>query len=356
MKKKRIILIIIGLFVFLVAIGLGGSYIYYKVNLNPIDKDSKENVVFTVSKDEPANIIIENLKKEGLIKDELTMKLYVKLHPGFPKAGEYILTKSMSAVEIYEAMLEGKVNYNTKKLTFIEGKTLSYFAQAIANNFDYTKEEVEAVFDDKEYIKTLIDRYSFLTEDILKDGIYHPLEGYLFADTYEFLATASIKEIVERMLDNTANKLAQFSDEIATSKYSIHELMTLASLIELEAGGADDRAGIAGVFYNRLSSGWTLGSDASTLYSVGKDLSELPSKADLATCNPYNTRGNCVKGLPIGPIAAPSLKSLQATMKPEKHDYYYFVADINGKTYFTKTEREHLAKISELSRLGLWFY
>lgn len=131
--------------------------------------------------------------------------------------------------------------------------------------------------------------------------------------------------------------------------------MTLASIVELEGARSDDRRGVAGVFYNRLSTGNTLGSDVTTYYAVGKDFTVYLTWDDLNSCNGYNTRGTCVKGLPIGPIASPSFASLKATLEPEIHDYLFFVADKNGKTYFTKTNAEHEAITAKLKREGLWF-
>lgn len=354
MKKKVVLIISIGLFVFFI-LGITGSLVYYNINLKSVDPSSHENVTFTVTAGEAANTIIANLKKEGLIKNDLVMKVYVKLHPGNPQAGTYILTKAMSVDEIYDAFLTGKVTRDTKWVTFVEGKRLSYIADVISKNFEYTVDEVNAVLDDKNYIAELIKRYDFLTDDVLKEGIYHPLEGYLFPDTYEFLSDISIKGIIEAMLDNTAIKLSSYSDKISSSKYSIHELMTLASIVELEGARSDDRRGVAGVFYNRLKIGEPLGSDVTTYYAVNKDFTVDLTFADLYSCNGYNTRGSCVKGLPIGPIASPSFASLKATLDPEEHDYLFFVADKNGKTYFSKTNAEHEATTNRLKSQGLWF-
>lgn len=354
MKKKSIILIIVCFFAFLLLCGVGVS-VYYFDSLKPVDKNSKENVAFEIKAGEAANTIVSNLKRIGLIKDEFTMKVYVKMNPGTPQAGTYILTKSMSVKEIYEAILSGRVTRDTVWVTFVEGKRLTYIIDVISKNFDYTKEEIEAVLEDREYIKKLISKYDFLTEDILNDKIYHPLEGYLFPDTYEFLSDAKIEEIIEMMLDNTESKLSAYEEDIKSSKLSIHEIMTLASIVELEGARSSDRDGVAGVFYNRLSKHMSLGSDVTTYYAVGKDFSKDLTMSDLNSCNGFNTRGSCVSGLPVGPIATPSLTSIKATLKPVNHDYLFFVADKNGKTYFSKTNAEHDAIVRKLRSEGLWY-
>lgn len=354
MKRKVIIASLATILIFLVVAILGGI-IFYNSSLKAIDAEAKENISFEIKAGDAASTIVANLKKDGLIKNELAMKIYVKLHPGSPQAGSYIFTKSMSVEEIYDAILSGKVTRDTTWVTFVEGKRLTYIVDVIAKNFDFTKEEINEVLENRLYIAKLITKYDFLTEEILKDGIYHPLEGYLFPDTYEFLSDISIEGIIERMLDNTASKLSIYSDAIEKSQYTVHELMTLASIVELEGARSNDRQGVAGVFLNRLKSGWSLGSDVTTYYAVNKDFSVDLTKSDLNSCNGYNTRGTCVKGLPLGPIATPSFDSLKAALEPKEHDYYFFVADKNGNTYFSKTNAEHEATTNRLKREGLWY-
>ena len=153
-------------------------------------------------------------------------------------------------------------------------------------------------------------------------------------------------------------KLEVYKNEIEVSNYNVHELLTLASIIELEVANSADRAAVAGVFYNRLKANDTLGSDVTTYYGVQKDFSRELSKNNLKACNGYNTRGesSCpIHGLPIGPICSPSLASISAAIEPEKNDYYFFVADKNNKTYFSKTNAEHNKITSELIKNGLWY-
>ena len=132
--------------------------------------------------------------------------------------------------------------------------------------------------------------------------------------------------------------------------------MTLASIVELEGKYDNDRSMIAGVFNNRLKSGQNLGSDVTTYYAEKIDnYSRDLRKSELNSCNKYNTRSTCMAGkLPVSPICNPGLESIVAAFEPTNHNYYYFVADKNGKTYFTKTEREHNNKCNQLKRDGLW--
>ena len=125
-------------------------------------------------------------------------------------------------------------------------------------------------------------------------------------------------------------------------------------MIEAEAATIDDRKTVSGVFYNRLNDGWTLGSDVTAYYGVGKTFTDIIYQVDLDDCNPYNTRSNCVKGLPIGPINSPSYTAITASIYPNETEYYYFVADKNKKVYFSKTYAEQGQVISNLKSQGLW--
>lgn len=354
MKNKRIVLIIVSIFSFLFIILLG-SILYFIINLKSVEKNAKENITFTIESGTTTYNIIDNLEKEGLIRNSTVLKIYTKIKPGIPQAGNYVFTKEMSAKEIYKKIITGDVTNDTVWITFVEGKRLSYIKTKISENFKFTTEEIDNTFNDKNYLNYLIEKYDFLTVDILNEKIYHPLEGYLFPDTYEFLTNLNLKEIIEKMLDTTANKLSAYENQIKESEYTIHEIMTLASIIELEGARSNDRKGVAGVFYNRLKNGWTLGSDVTTYYAVNKDFNVDLTWSDLSSCNGYNTRGTCVKGLPVGPIANPSLQSIEAALNPTKHNYYYFVADKNGKTYFNKTDAEHNKTIKTLKSTGMWY-
>lgn len=359
LKKKTIskILIIISSLVALTLL----IFVVLSINfLAPVDKKSEEVIEFNVHTGMGKNQIADELEKAGLIKNALFFKFYVKFNSNKELyAGTYNISKSMSVDEIIDTLNKGKSLENEAiTVQFIEGKRLADYAKKISENFPYTEEEIIEVSKDKEFLNKLIKNYWFVTEDILNDKIYYPLEGYLFPDTYNFKKNATIEEILEKMIKTLGTKLDVYKKDIELSKYSIHELITLASIIELEGASSSDRAGVAGVFYNRLKDNWTLGSDATTYYAVGKGFERDLSLKDLQSCNGYNTRSEskcAFTGLPVGPIDSPSLASLAAVFEPTESDYYYFVADKNKKTYFMKTYKEHAEVVSKLKREGLWY-
>lgn len=346
------IVFIVGLIMF---IGIfTGFYCYTTL---PVDISSENKVSFTVEQGESVYQVLKKLDKEGLIRSSNFAKLYVKYHhiDNF-YAGEYELSKAYP-LDMIIGILCGINNAKTDTITikFLEGKRIPYYAKAISEGFGFSEEEVLNTMNDREYLKELKDKYFFITDDILNEKLYYPLEGYLFPDTYEFNKNASIKDVIETMLNKMNSILSGYKNEIKLSPYGVHGLLTVASMVELEAVSAEDRALTAGVFYNRLAKGWTLGSDVTTYYDVKKDLTDSLTYTDLNTCNGYNTRGSsCRSGLPIGPIACVSESSIKAAIKPTETKYMYFVADKNNKLYFAETESGHQQNIRDLKNKGLW--
>ena len=230
-------------------------------------------------------------------------------------------------------------------------------AKVIDEKTSNTKDDVFNLLNDKEYVNSLISEYWFLDESILNENIYYPLEGYLAPDTYNFEVNASVKDIFKKMLDQTDIILTNEKENIEKSKYSIHELLTLASVVESEGVTLEDRKNIAGVFINRLNSNLPLGSDVTTYYAAKIDLGERDLyKSEINSNNPYNTRTMANAGkLPVGPICNPSKEAIDAVINYTPNKYIYFVADKNMKIYFNETESGHNKTIKELKNSGLWF-
>ena len=353
LRKGRIAIVVVLLLTILIsAVG----FIWYYTNLSPVGK-STENREFTVNIGENYKVISKNLKEQKLIRSELAFEIYVKLNSqNNLKAGTYHLNENMSVKEIIEVLTSN--NTVNPSITFREGLNMRKIVQIIEENTNNTKEEIEKTISNKEYLKELIEKYWFLTDDILNDKIYYPLEGYLFPDTYEIKGKdTTVQEIIETMLDQTDKQLSKVRNQIQNSKYSIHELLTMASIIELEARENSDRKGVAGVFYNRIEDNWSLGSDVTTYYAIKIDVGERDLyQSELDDYNDYNTRSTKMKGkLPISPICNPSIDSIEAAVNPTKHNYFYFVADKNGKNYFSKTSKEHDETIKKLKAEGLWY-
>lgn len=352
---KKIFIIIFILIVLLII----GALLTYKSLIGPIsdNKDEKEIIIPIGSS---AEDIATTLKENNLIKDELIFKIYVKLNniSDF-QAGTYYLKECMDLKEITEMLQTGIMfDPNEISITYIEGKNIRWLANTISERTNNSEEAVYALLENEEYIDTLIEKYWFITEDIKNEDIYYALEGYLFPDTYALSdKDATVEEIFEKMLNQMENVLNEYKEEIENSEYSVHELLTLASIIELESLHEEDRKDVASVFYNRLEQNMSLGSDVTTYYAIGVGMGERDLyQREIDEYNPYNTRGPNMEGkLPAGPIASVSRSSIEAAIEPNNTTYLFFVADKTGKVYFTNTNAEHEQIIQELVDRGLWY-
>lgn len=354
MKKYKIIIIILTIMVSMLFL-MG---FYYNYQISPVDRDGEE--VLVEIKEGSIYSIGDTLYENNLIRSKLIFKIYVKLNGvSSLKASTYKLNKNMKLSEIISVLEEGN-SYNPDeiRITFKEGLNIRKIALLIEENTNNSYEDLINLMDDTSYIDTLINKYWFLTDEIKNEKIYYPLEGYLFPNTYAFLnKDVDVKTIVEKMLDETDKQLSKYKDKIDKSELSVHKLLTLASIVELEGASSDDRAGVAGVFYNRIKDGWSLGSDVTTYYYLKIDdfKQSLNGNKDLFTCdNAYNTRCTSFLGLPVGPISNPGIDSIEGTINYREHNYYYFVADCNGKTYLSKDSTSHYNTINKLKNEGNW--
>lgn len=354
MKKLKIGVVI--LLVLLAMIFLGGFI--YNYELSPVSRDS-EKVIVEI-KEGSIYSIGDTLYKEGLIRNTLIFKVYVKVNGvNSLKASTYELDKNMSLKEIIKVLEVGN-GYNPDEITIIfkEGLNVRKIAKLVEENTNNSYDDFMKLMNDSDFIDKKIDEYWFLTDSIKNSKIYYPLEGYLFPETYAFLnKDVTVEDIVDTMLKEMGKVLEEYKDKIENSEYNIHELMTLASIVELEGASADDRASVAGVFYNRLHDGWVLGSDVTTYYYLKIDdfKQSLNGNKNLYTCdNAYNTRCTSFVGLPVGPISNPGKESIDAVINYKKHNYYYFVADCNKKTYLNKDATGHYNTIQKLKNEGNW--
>ena len=348
MKKK--VLIGVGIFFLLLLIVIS----WYFIELRPVGSDN--NIDFEIKSGTPTVSIIKNLKDKKLIHSELAVKIYIFLsNKDSLQAGTYELNQNMSVKDIIDAIDNGNVKNNNITLTFKEGKRFVNYLKDISDAFGYNEQDLFNELSNKDYLNTLINKYWFLSDDILDSKIYYPLDGYLYPDTYTFKPDATIDDIITKMLDNMNNKLTPYKDAIASSNYSVHQILTLSSIIELEAKTLGDRKGVSGVFANRLKDSWTLGSDVTSYYGVKKEMTDNITQDELNDCNSYNTRSSCVPSLPIGPICNPSIDAINAALNPTESNYYFFVADTNSKVYFSVTASDQLDVIATLKSQNMWY-
>ena len=352
MKNKIIVVFIILIVIINIGIGVFGF------NLSKVD-NKKTNVEINIKNGTSANEIINMLDENNLIRSKFFTKVYLKFSNYNLQAGIYELNTSMNTIEILKYLNDGKVtNKYNLRITFNEGLNVRGIAKIISNNTNNKYEDVIKVFEDREYAKNLIDKYWFLTDDILKSGIYYPLEGYLFPDTYEFMnKDVSVDTIITTLLNEFNKKVSPYKEEIENSNYNIHELITLASIAESESLPGADRKKVVSVSVNRMKNGMSLGSDMTAYYAYKLDDYKnggLTIEQFNNCSSPYNTRCLSKMGLPIGPISNPSLDSIVGAIEYEDTTYLFYIADCSGKTYFTNTYDEFISKINELQQQGKW--
>lgn len=275
------------------------------------------------------------LEKKGVVKSAFVLRqlanargLDRKLSPG-----KYVF-KTGSDYEDVLQIIERGPEVELVKVVIPEGFSNQQIAARLEEVLNVEKNEfLNLAGTGKPYF---IDRFSFL-----KNVPVNSLEGYLFPDTYYFKKGESAEVIITRMLENFSRRAASIGLlGNAENEKRIHEIVTMASIVEKEAKLEEERPIIASVFYNRLKRGMKLQSCATVEYVLGFSKPRL-SNEDLKIDSPYNTY--LYPGLPPGPICNPGLSSLKAALNPAQTNYLYFVLiDNSGKHYFAETYQEFL--------------
>jgi len=275
------------------------------------------------------------LEQEGLIRSQWVFVLLGKLTASDRriKVGEYAVHGGMRPGEMLAEFLSGRVVLY--QATIPEGYTIVELAQVFAQRGVADPEDLIRLAHDGEFIRSL--------------GIEAPsLEGYLFPDTYKFARRTKPKEILTEMVQSLQRVLTPEMRQRAQEIHmSLHQVLTLASVIEKETGAAQEREFISAVFHNRLKHGIPLQSDPTVIYGLESFDGNL-RKRDLDSKSPYNTYR--VRGLPPGPIANPGLGAIHAALYPAPTKHLYFVSRNNGTHQFSSTLAEHNRAVDKYQR------
>ena len=353
MKKFRNIAIIVLVLIIAVIITLS---IIFSVNISPVDKNDKTQIEVVIPSGTTKKGVGKILEEKGLIRSSKFFEIYVKLFKvGDIKATKYSLSKNMDLKEIISILEKGN-SYNPEqvKITFKEGINIRMLASIIEENTSNSADDVINLLNSEKYLDELIEKYWFITEDVKNNKLYYSLEGYLFPDTYYFAnKDVTVREIFAKMLDKMQSVLDEYKEKIKKSDYSVHEILTLASIIEKE-GKNEDFKDISSVFYNRLNKKMSLGSCATAYYGMKMDFDEIgvATSAMMNDKNDYNTY--VLDKLPVGAISLPGKGAIDAAINPNDTENLYFISDNKGKTYFFKTYKEQQAKKQQLQRENKW--
>lgn len=356
--------IALGILVFTVVIIIGACS-FYNYQISPVSKSDKIELI-----EIPSNSSVKNiasiLKKNKLIRDEKMFTIYTKIMgKNNLKAGYYEISPNMGVKKIVKLLEEGsKLNPNEIKITFKEGITMRGIADAISKNTNNSYDSVLEKANDKTYINKLKEKYWFITDDVLNDNLKYKLEGYLFPNTYYYNnKDVSVEEIFGKMLDEMNKVLTPLKDEIKNSNYSLHQILTLASMVEKESIDNNEyRKNIASVFYNRLNANWSLGSDVTTYYALDIDNAKKyleehgRGSINYNVKSLYNTRltdGTMNGKLPVGPISTVSEACIDAALHPNNTDNMYFIANLDTmEMIFYKNSSDFEKKKRELDKVN----
>ena len=334
LKNKKLTLIAI---VSIILVILIGALIAYEIG--PYNRKNKKDIIIDIPSGSSVSNISNILYENKLIKNKVLFKLVVKLSNDSHsiKAGKYLVNQTYSNKDIIELLISGKVYNDGIKVTIPEGLTCNEIIdilvdKKIGNESKYK----ELVQNPSEFYE----KYTFLKENDIKS-----LEGFLYPDTYYFSENDNEFKVLSTMISRFNS---EYNDELIKRQkelnMTLEQVVNMASIIEKEAVLDKDRPLIASVFYNRLKIGMPLQSDATIQY-IFDERKQIVTYNDLKIDSPYNTYIN--KGLPPTPISNPGIKSIKAALYPEKTDYLYFVATIDGGNNYSTNYEDHLKYVKE---------
>jgi UPF0755 protein len=324
----------------IIAAGAGAMWVRSDVN-RPVAHPSAERII-TIEPGTGAAAVVAKLNEAGIVRHPIPLRVYLRLtgRSGGLRAGDYKFASPISPMQAIEKIRRGEISL--ERVTIPEGYNRFDIAETLAAKTGIgTKEEFLRLMNDPSLI-----------EKIAPNA--RNLEGYLFPDTYNYNAKTTPEEFIRAMV-NRFNEV--FTPEWGTRanqlNLTIHQVVTLASIIEKEAKVADERPHMASVFFNRMKIGMALGSDPTFIYAaiLADDYDGNPNQPrHRQRQSPYNTY--LVTGLPPGPIASPGRASIEAVLYPDNtEDLYFVVNSRDGRHKFSRTAAEHEAAVSEYRKL-----
>lgn len=320
MKKIHILFIVIAFFIF-------SGYFFFKEGSMAVDVKDKNTKIFVINKGDGLNIVAGNLEKQGLIRSKVVFYLLAKKMGIETKiqAGDFRLSPSQTAAQIAEQLTHGTLD---EWVTIIEGLRKEEIAQILSKSFNIPETE---------FIKTA-------------------KEGYLFPDTYLIPKDATAGSVIDILNANFNRKFdTDLKADAIQKRISEKDVIILASLVEREARGNEDRREVAGILLKRLKKDWPLQIDATVQYALGYQPLEKTwwkknlTEDDLKIESNYNTYKN--QGLPPGAICNPSLSSIKAVLEADENTpYWFYLSDTKGIMHYSKTIEEHEANVEKYLR------
>ncbi len=314
-------------------LGTAGA-IHAALLLRPADKHAEERV-FTIEPGTPLSRVALGLETSGLVRDARATAWWARLNGLSAKvqAGEYGLSGSWSTPRILDWISQGRVK--TYEIVLPEGIRASEIAARLHASGLAEADAFLAVVHDAEFARSL---------GLEADS----LEGYLFPETYRLPRNLPPSQIARIMVDQFHEVWREIEAEAGQDSSTVHEIVTLASIVEKESRVAAERPLIAAVFLSRLRRGMRLETDPSVIYGIADFDGNLRKRDLLDDSNSYNSYR--FAGLPPGPIASPGEEALRAVIKPAESDYLYFVSRNDGTHHFSRTYNEHVNAVNRFQK------
>lgn len=344
--------IIRGTVIVLMSVFIAGLLLFLISDVTGIGKevfkgaDSESEIYITIEEGTPSVTVYEELAEKGIICNAKVFQAYLKLTGKNPAInyGKHQFTKNMGYSKIIKVLEETVAHAEDISVTVRPGATVEDIGAALEKN---------GICKSDSFIKEVQKgAKAFNSTDGILDSIpddsdiYYQLEGYLFPETYKFYKNDDPHDVVQKMIDTLAERFTPEMRKAAEQKgYTVHQVLTLASVVQLEAGDAKtaDMKKVAQVFYNRLEK-WDAG---------GRFLQSDPTMKYQHNSDAYNTYKS--EGLPPGPLCSMNLNVIKACVEPDTScEAFYFVTDKGMNFYFNNTIDDHNRTINDLISRGMW--
>lgn len=326
------------LVVTIVVLGIFGALFFsrawYENPTSGIEATPGGTIEFTILPGDTIGTIADELKADGIIDSTFAFRVYVKLFDDatlYP--GDYTILRGSSYQGIMSTLHQ--VESNVVRITIPEGFSLEDMGARIHTT-------IPTISIDS-WNSTVAAGGPFESDPFIVSSMKpkaNNLEGYLFPDTYEFAKDATAQDVVKVMLDTMKKYIEGLGAPTGDATgMTVHQVLTLASVVEKEVRTAETMKNVADVFLKRIAIGMPMQSDATINFIIDGD-NPSPLYSDLEVASPYNTYKH--PGLPPGPISAPGLNALTAVFHPTSNDHYYFLTTDAGEIYYAKTYDQHL--------------
>lgn len=332
--RKLSFLFVVGVFIFA---GVGASFLHDALLISP--KKNVTPVEIVIAQGSSVSAIATQLKQSNLLAHPTFFKWFVMWMHAESKlqAGTFSFLPNTSIASIVLVLTNPQ---NTEvKVTIPEGFTSAQIKEKIRVALPELDQKQWDVYASGKFLR------DFSEEILTSVPSGSGLEGYLFPDTYRFSKEASAKEMIAKMLVTLKIRFAESGETIPSNLefsngMNLHEVLTMASIIEKEVQTPEDMKHVAGILFNRMKIGMPLQVDSTLTYVTQKTSANLTS-ADLKLASPYNSYTH--KGLPPGPICNPGMNAILAVLHPAASEDLYFLTTNEGKTMYAQTHDQHVA-------------